>query len=588
MRTHSSKATEVSEHTSSSDGTVVSAHDLATRAGMAMYEIGGNAVDAAVATALVCGVIEPTETTLAGSGFMLIASDSIAPTEIDFGPKAPAAARPDMFELQTYEGDLPSVLGLAPVVDNANVDGPLAAGVPRTLYALLTAQEHFGRLTAHDVLAPAIAAARDGFPVDAWFLTSALSDLERLRADPTARGVFLDEQGLPKGAVGSAGYGPTFGQYERIHQELLASTLEHVAEHGKESLTHGAIADALVQSSTELGGILAREDLESSAPYIGPARLLKYRNATLAASHAPSGALTTLESLAIYQQAVDDPRDVSDDERLRRLALSLRHAFADRYYWLGDTDFSNPPVDELLSNSYAQAIADEVATGRDIPRWEENAPWITYADFPVHDPRHIVHGQPTEAPWSPTAASTPTSGTTHVSAADADGMVVAITHTAANHFGSGIVCPRTGLLFDSSMAWFNAAQGSANSIRGGGRALANMGPVLALHDDGRKSAIGASGGRRIISAVAQLAIELIDNGATAGEAIARPRIDASAQQLALPEALEATTAVLADLNPTTVYHANDPYPMDFSRPNIARYLGNGATESAIASAHFTA
>jgi gamma-glutamyltranspeptidase/glutathione hydrolase len=138
------------------------------------------------------------------------------------------------------------------------------------------------------------------------------------------------------------------------------------------------------------------------------------------------------------------------------------------------------------------------------------------------------------------------------------------------------------------MAWFNAAQGSANSIRGGGRALANMGPVLALHDDGRKSAIGASGGRRIISAVAQLAIELIDNGATAGEAIARPRIDASAQQLALPEALEATTAVLADLNPTTVYHANDPYPMDFSRPNIARYLGNGATESAIASAHFTA
>lgn len=588
MSLHSYEAPAVAEHRGDKGGTVVAPHALAVDAGMKMYELGGNAVDAAVAAALVSGVIEPTETSLAGSGFMLVAGEQGPPIEVDFGPKAPVGAHPDMFELETNSDGLPSVLGLAPVVDNANVDGPLAAGVPRTLSGLVAAHEKYGNLPRGEVLAPPIAAARDGFAVDAWFLTSALSDLDRLRRDATARRIFLDEKGLPIGAATSAGYGASFGEYARVRQEQLAQTLELVAEWGLDSLLHGDIAHALVESSHEAGGLLTVEDLAASGPYIGEARLLAYRDATIAASHAPSGALTSLEALAIFQQAVPHYESISRGERLRSVALSLRYAFADRYHWLGDPDAAHPPVDEMLSREYAAAIADYVRNGYDVPRWHENEPWVTYASHAVNDPRHIVEGHPAGSPWTPSTATTPTSGTTHISAADADGTVVAITHTAANHFGNGIVCPRTGLLFDSSMAWFNAAPGAANSITSSGRALANMGPVLVLHGDGARSAVGSSGGRRIISAVSQLVMALVDERASAKNAIARPRIDGSARQLVVPELLEQDARELEGIDTQVIHHSNDPFPMDFSRPNIARYLGNSATESAIAAAHYTA
>src|SRR5699024_2573684 len=168
-------------------------------------------------------------------------------------------------------------------------------------------------------------------------------------------------------------------------------------------------------------------------------------------------------------------------------------------------------------DAYAEELATVCLENTWISEAQHEPPWSYFSGKALHDPWKHTVGQ--DAPqWSPSGATEPSSGTTHVSAADADGWVVGITHTAANHFGSGVMCPRTGLLFDSSMAWFNALPGSANSIRSAARPVANMAPILVKHQDGSiVQSIGASGGRRIISAVIQLAISLTEGGLNAAE-----------------------------------------------------------------------
>lgn len=589
MHAHTAGTLAVASRSDEQHGTVVAPHDLAVQAGLAMYEQGGNAIDAAVAAALVSGVIEPTETTLAGSGFLVMAAAGEAPVEVDFGPTAPLAAHPSMFELADVDAGQASVLGLAPVVDDANVNGPRASGVPRTLLGLITAQERFGRLSRELVCRPAIEAAHTGFPAEAWFITAALSDIERLRSDPAASQTYLDEHGLPKGSKSEAGYGRSFDSYPLIQQAALGRTLEVVAQLGADVLMSGEVARAIVASSAERGGILQHDDLASAAPTVRTARLLRYRDAVVAGSHAPSGTATELQALSAWQHVERQGRQFNDSAALlRSMALTLRHAFADRYHWLGDSARRSIPDAELLSDAYARHIAELVQTGEDVPGWSTGAPWLTYAGVPVHDPWGFGQREGERENWRPSNASHATSGTTHISAADSEGRVVSITHTAANHFGSGIVCPRTGLLFDSAMAWFNAAPGAANSIVSGGRALANMGPLVVVGGDGTSTALGSSGGRRIVSALVQMVSSIVDGGCSAADAIAAPRLDASGRSLVLPEALASFAPELSDLDPLVVTQSNDPYPMDFSRPNVARYLGHGRTESAIAAAHHNA
>lgn len=552
-----------------------------------MLNAGGNAIDAAVAAALVAGVIEPTETTLAGSGFLLAHTAAGETWSVDFGPKAPFAATDTMFDIEPNASSS-SVLGLAPVVDNANVDGPLASGVPRTLLGLLTAQKRFGKLGREEVLQPAITAAYDGFPSDTWFLTSTLSDLTRLRKHEGTRATFLDENGLPVGHTSMANYGPTFDAHGVVRQPRLGKTLEEIADRGPECLASGIVAEQLVKTSAELGGILSMADMRNSAPAIRPALKLQYRDCEVAVPAAPGGGITELEILSIWQQLNPSPSTSHESpEKTRQLALVMRHAFADRYHWLGDPAVAPIPTQELLSTKYAREIAEQVAIGKDVPRWSENAPWSTFASFGVHDPWQRSEDRGHRPNWNPAAATTPTSGTTHISVADKAGNTVSITHTAANHFGNGIMCPRTGLLFDSAMAWFNAVPGAANSITPGGRALANMGPALVTRNGRSFAALGASGGRRIISAVAQLVINLVDGNHSFNEALALPRIDASGQHVLVHEGRAQDYESLSDLGATLVPSSNEPFTMDFARPNIAGYDTTGTPCSTISTLHYT-
>ncbi|MBK1783919.1 gamma-glutamyltransferase [Prauserella cavernicola] len=562
-------------------GSVVAPRERSVTAGLEMLERGGNAVDAAVAAALVAGVVEPTETTLAGCGFLLYADRATDPRAVEFGPRAPLAADARMFDLDPAAAG-PAVLGLAPVLGNANVDGPRAAGVPRTLLGLLTAHERWGALDRRTVCGPAVDAAHDGFPADTWFLTNAFSDLERLRADEGTRTTFLADDGLPIGRTSPAFYGSSLGERESVRQPVLAATLEEIACSPLTALTEGAIAQRLVETSRERGGLLTMADLAASGPRIGPALTIDYRGALVAVPPAPGGGLTELQILRAWEALQSRPRTSHESpETTRALALVLRHAFADRYHWLGDPDVVPVPTRGLLSDGYAARLAALCAQGDNVVRWESGHPWFTYAGSPAHDP--WPHDDGRDAPqWSPATATPPTSGTTHISATDRDGRTVAITHTAANHFGSAVLCPRTGLLFDSAMAWFNAAPGAANSIAPGARPLANMGPALVLSDAARH-AVGASGGRRIISAVAQVVINLVDGGHSPREALCLPRLDASGHPLLVHEDRAEALSALGDLDPELVAASNEPFTIDFARPNIASVTEAGRTSSAIPS-----
>ncbi|GII77611.1 gamma-glutamyltranspeptidase [Sphaerisporangium rufum] len=580
MRSHRPGRVAVSRRRSG-EGTVVGPHESSVQAGLRILELGGNAVDAAVAAALVAGVVEPTETTLAGCGFMLYNDGGNGPIAADFGPRAPLAASTAMFRL-TPDAESSAVLGLAPVVDDENVNGPLAPGVPRTLLGLLTAHERWGRLDRRTVCRPAIEAAYNGFAADAWFLTSALSDLDRLRRDEAAARTFLDDTGLPIGHRSSGSYGFSFDTRPRVVQSTLGRTLEEVAGSSLDTLTTGAVAQRLVATARDVGGLLSLEDLRAAAPEIGPALTMRYRDVDVSVPPAPGGGITELEILAGWQSLNPEPSTSHESgEQTRRLALMMRHAFADRYHWLGDPAVVPVPTRELLSARYARDLARLVEAGTDLPRWGDGAPWLTYASVAAHDPWAYSETGAGAPEWSPKLASTPTGGTTHISATDRDGGTVAITHTAANHFGSGILCPRTGLLFDSAMAWFNAAAGAANSVRPGARALANMGPALITRAGRPVAAVGASGGRRIISAVAQLIINMVDGRLGPAEALALPRLDASGQKILVHEGRAEHLEALADLGATLVPSSNEPFTMDFARPNVAGHPAAGQSESAI-------
>lgn len=578
--THSVKQIPVATR-ESSRGSVVAARDSSVRAGLEMLELGGNAVDAAVATALVAGVVEPTETTLAGCGFILLHHPEHGPIEVDFGPLAPLAASEDMYELDSGAASS-NVLGLAPVKEHANVTGPLASGVPRTLYALLETHARWGRLSREQVLAPAVAAAEEGFQSDGWYVLNALQDRDLLARDPGCAQTFLDEQGLPIGSRSAFAYGRSVEAPPVVKQPLLAETLRSLSRRGHGDLVAGELADRLVETFAEYGMVLARDDLARMAPRIGVPRTLDFRGSTIAVPSAPGGGLTVLEALNIWQHLA--PREGALDRRthVKMLSRVLRHAFADRYHWLGDSEKRDIPVDALLSDGYARQIAERCLDAPWSNSLVQGQPWIFFADHALNDPWPFDPDRRSAPIWSSGGASEPASGTTHVSASDSDGWVVAITHTAANHFGSAVLCPRTGLLFDSSMAWFNARPGSANSIVAGGRPVANMGPALIIDEAaGTVRAVGASGGRRIISAVTQLVVELVEQGKSIDEALAVPRIDASGANVVMHAFDSSISESEPELNAVVVPHHSVAFELDFARANIAEYRRDGGVRTAI-------
>lgn len=549
---------------------VAAARPQSVDAAYLMLEKGGNAVDAAVAAALVAGVVEPMETTLAGSGFMLVGEPGGPVHSVEFGPRAPLAAHETMYEIDEHR-QIDRGLGVSVVVGDKNVEGALATGVPATLRGLLDAHERFGSLPRATVMQPAVAVAAEGFPADAYFALEALEHLRALRRDHGASRSFLLE-GLPPtpAHLGAS----TLGTPSQIKQTALAETLNRIAQRGVGEFYGGELGRRFVQTVREQGGILSEQDLISVQTCVMAPRQLRFRDCEVWAPNSPCGALTQLQVLQTWMALYPDTPPLDDTpERLEHLAQASWHAFADRYHWLGDPQFVPVPENALISPAYARHLAERIRAGDQPFRYASNeAPWNYFAGRAAHDPWAFNDSTPdSPVKWHPAGSTEPTTGTTHISVIDRNGMSVSLTHTAANHWGAKVVCERTGLLLDAAMGWFNARTNAANSIAGGKRPLANMGPIMLTRQGSPFAAVGAPGGRRIINAVVQIILNLVERKMDAVEACAAPRIDASGTTLLASERLASVLREAPGLSNVVRYveEQHQGYGYELARPVLA-------------------
>jgi gamma-glutamyltranspeptidase/glutathione hydrolase len=465
---------------------VTAGHPLGAAVGAAVLQRGGNAVDAAVATAFAMAVVEPFMSCLAGGGSMLIhrphRGESVA---IDFNVEAPAAAHARMYRLGPGRGG--DLFPWRAVEGDANVHGHRAVAVPGSVAGLSLALERYGTMELRDVVAPAARLARRGVPMD-WYLALVTAMYtEELHRFPEAARTYLRRGRFPPRPA-------NLGPGDRLRQPALARTLEGIGKEGPDVFYRGDLAEAIEAEMKRGGGLLTRADLAAYRPRAIRPLEGRYRGVTLLGMPGATGCLTALEALnilACFDLAGYGPADPRT-HHLR--AEAFRLAFRDRFRHLGDPAHVDGPWARLASSAYAARLARRVDPER---RGRSRA--------------DRSRGRADEC-------------TTHVGAVDRDRSLVSLTHTAVSLFGSKVVVPGTGLLLGNGMIWFDPEPGRANSIAPGKRALVNMTPLLALRDGAPYLTLGAPGGRKIVTAVPQVLSNLLDFGLGPQAAIEAPRL----------------------------------------------------------------
>lgn len=527
------------DEVTTSGGMVTAPEEPAAEAGAAILRQGGNAVDAAVAAAFVLGVVEPEMSGLGGGTMMTITMGGRT-TVVDGATWAPLAATPEEFPLAETPVDKDWAVSFYdwPAVAHArNALGPPSVGVPGTVAALIQAHDRFGKLARSEVMEPAIAVAADGFEIH-WFLAALIaSNARSLARDEGCEKTFL-RGGLPL-------RGPDVRRAHRLVQPELAETLAAIAEEGPEVFYEGRIGASLVEYVQRGGGLLRQEDLARVAPYVVedvPSR--PHRGLDLVGPPV-SGFPSVMQVLGLVEAA---ERRGIDDEAVR-WALASKIAMVDRFLHMSADADDGTPWEGLLSPSYLRDRLEAEIVGAPSPGPAGG----------VGDPR------PASAP---AGGPSPAGGfTSQHSVVDASGDAVSVTQTVLNTFGARVLDPRTGVLLNDGMAYFDPRPGNRNGIRPGARAFSGMSPTIALRDGRVVASFGASGGRRIITGVAQMARDLAD-GSSMQEAVETPRLYAESDVVLLDvrwpdgaaEALRhaAFTVEPTDEQPTTVH---------FARPN---------------------
>ena len=535
------------------NGVVAANHPLSSEAGLEMLKAGGNAVDAAVATGVAACVVEPMMTSIGGCGFMLIhlAEEGIS-TVIEFSPRAPGAATADMYRV---EDSAIMDIGLQSVASGENIIGPKSATVPGTIAGFCLAHSKYGSLPLEQALEPAIHLAEQGLEVD-WYTAMSISDeMERLVRYPGISGLMLNR-----------GFPPTVGS--RLVQRDLGQTLRAVAKSGPEAFYKGEIAEAIANEVRSGGGVLSIEDMgRYEAQEVSPVSI-SYRGHTVLGARAVNGGTTGMETLSVLNNVDIGTRGHNSVEALHLFIEATRHAFADRYRFLGDPEFVSVPLKGLLSTGYGAALAAEMdrVNARLEPEGD-TPPWLAYAERAIHDPWAFDPEASSEE--YAMSGPTPKSSTTHLSVIDKDRNMVSCTHTMVNSFGSMIECRGTGVILADGMLWFNPSPGRANSIAGWKRPLVNMSPQLVLKDGKPLMTVGAPGGRKIINAVTQVVMNVVDFGMGMQDAIAAPRVDASGPDTLYNEAIDSDTVEALKARG----HRMKVGPEDYANHSFARPVG---------------
>ena len=465
-------------------GMVTAEHPIGAQIGADILARGGNAVDAAVATAFAMPVVEPFMSTIAGSGTMMVHVAKTGETVcLDFNGVAPMAAHEGIYRL--VGGTAQALFAWPRVADDANVFGHTSVAVPGSVAGLTLALERFGSMNLADVVAPAVRLAREGYIADWYLALYTAKALEEIARFPeTARTYLRDGRWVPR---------PT-AQYEgdRVVQRDLAASMELIGRDGADAFYRGAIAQAIHNDMAANGGLITKDDLAAYRPRVREPLWGRYRDLDIAFSPAATGGTTGLEILNVLEQFAPGACGFDTVNGLHVRGEAVRHAFADRFAHLGDPEFVDAPFDRLASKPHARTIARDIRATRSAP----------------------ARG----------AGKGPDDCTTHISVVDRDRNMVSLTHTAVSLWGSRVVVPGTGILLNNGMIWFDPEPGKPNSIAPGKRGMVNMVPVLAFRKDRPYLALGAPGGRKIISAIPQVLANLVDRKGSLQAAIDAPRL----------------------------------------------------------------
>ena len=463
---------------------VASAHPLATKAGIEILQQGGNAFDAAVAVTAVLAVVEPYASGLGGGGFWLLhLNDENRNVMIDGREVAPLAATPDMY------------IGTNGKPTKQSVDGPLAAGIPGTPAAIVHIAEKYGRLPLENTLSAAINLARNGFAVTEFYKSHTKAVIQRLKNFPQTAEIFLQQ-----GEVPQAGY--------ILQQPDLAQVLENISKQGVDGFYSGEIAKKLVASVQQAGGIWRQKDLANykiveRQPVTG-----KYNNIDIVSATLPSsGGIVLMQILNMLSKF--DLQAMNDIERKHLLVEVMRRAYHDRAQYLGDIDFVDVPIEELLSTAHAKNRLADFSR-------RHATPSQNYIQSDIVNSLPLIE----EA-----------QNTTHFSILDQQGNHVAATLSINYYFGSGFVAEGTGILLNNEMDDFAIQPGyanlwglvgsEANAIEPGKRMLSSMSPTF-LYDGKRTAILGTPGGSRIISMVLLSTLAFAE-GASATQMVHLPR-----------------------------------------------------------------
>jgi gamma-glutamyltranspeptidase / glutathione hydrolase len=461
---------------------VVAEEPHATEIGVSILKRGGNAVDAAVAVGFALAVTHPFAGNLGGGGFMLIRFADGRSTFVDFREQAPQSASRDMY------------LDSAGNPTRDSIDGWRASGVPGTVRGFELAQSKYGRRKWAALIAPAIKLARQGFPVPATMVRSLQAEEERLAKDPESRRVFLNN-------------GARFREGEKLVQPELAETLARIAKSGGSEFYEGQTGRRLAAEMAAHGGLVTLADLQNYRAVERVPLAGKYRNVTILTAPPPSsGGIGLLEMLGMLEGSEYEKTGAGSAATIHYMTEVMRRSFADRSQYLGDPDFVKLPVKGLLDPEYLKKRRATIDAGRATPS----------ADLRAGLPPGIEGSE-----------------TTHYSIVDAQGNAVAVTYTLNNGYGSAVTVPGLGFLLNDEMDDFTSKpgapnlfgliQGEANGIAPRKRPLSAMTPTIVTHDGKLFLVLGSPGGPRIITAVLEAFLNVVDFGMNIQDAVDAPR-----------------------------------------------------------------
>jgi gamma-glutamyltranspeptidase/glutathione hydrolase len=468
-----------------SNGMVVTQEALATRVGVDILQKGGNAVDAAVAVGFAMAATYPRAGNIGGGGFMLIHLASGKDTSIDYRETAPAAINNKSF-LDTGGNADP----------RKSRDTALAIGVPGTVAGLAMAEAKYGsgRFTLADLIAPALALARDGFPISEDLSALPPNELARLARWPSTAKIFLKADGT------------TLVPGTRLVQSDLANFLEAIAKDGPRAFYEGPFAEKLAAGIQAAGGVMTADDLKGYAAYEREPVRGTYRGYDIVSMPPPSsGGVELIEMLNILE-GLDLAHQ--DDAHVKFfLTEAMKRAYADRALFLGDPDSVKVPVGRLIGKDYAATWRATIDPERATPASE------------IHPGGTVDHEG---------------HNTTHFSVVDKFGNAVSNTYTLNFSYGVGLVAEGTGVILNNELDDFAVKPDApnaygligyeANEPAPGKRPLSSMTPTIVLKDGKPYLVTGSPGGSRIITTVLQVVVNVLDRAMDVASAVSAPRV----------------------------------------------------------------